>query len=82
MAGETKFIYIFSSKSTANAQANELREVASNMSSRVDALAAIQHAGRQPDTDLQDLRKQLQFLKNELNSQVRNIVRNIRSLRP
>ena len=51
---------------------NELREVASNMTSRVDALSALQQAGRQPDADLQNLRQQLQFLKNELNSQVRN----------
>ena len=61
---------MFSSNSTANAHVNELREAAGSMSSRVDALTASEtNAGRQPDSDLQQLRQQLQFLKNELNSQ-------------
>ena len=47
-----------------------LEEEATRMSSRVDSLAATQdNPGRQPDTDLQDLKQQLQYLRNELKSQ-------------
>ena len=47
-----------------------LEEEATRMSSRVDSLAAAQdNPGRQPDTDLQDLKQQLQYLRNELKSQ-------------
>ena len=40
------------------------------MTARTDALmASAANSGRQPDTDLMDLKQQLQYLRNELKSQ-------------
>ena len=56
---------------SAQGMSRSLKEAASNMSTRAEALANLEsNAGRQTDPTLSDIRQQLQYLRNELKSQV------------
>jgi len=48
---------------------NDLDDLAASMTQRVDGLSE-SNAGRPADPDLQDIRQQLQYLRNELKTQV------------
>lgn len=51
---------------------NELDDMAASMARRVDSLSE-SNAGRPTDPDLLDIRQQLQYLRNELKTQVSTI---------